>query len=300
MKLFGKTKIWIIIALAIAVLGGAFIGIFGFNQTPDYKTAYEVTVGVDQDVENSGETVKAAAEKYFAEQGYRFSSYATQKAGEGKKYIYKFNSAGNITEGDLKAALDQALNENADLAPLGVETDVGYKQTAITAYENAGALIAASAVALLCAFVIALFTVKLAGATTVVCNAVITAAIFTALIAITRLPAAPYLAATGAVGIAFSVVFTFALTCGYKGALKADGKAGLKELAFAGVKRDFAKICFTVCAGVFAALSFAVIGGAYLVFTGAQFVLAIASAAVVSCVSTPALWSSLKKLKSGK
>ncbi|MBQ6921890.1 MAG: hypothetical protein IJQ66_02255, partial [Clostridia bacterium] len=67
MKIFAKTKIWLIIALSVVVVGVAMFAFLGFNQTPDYRNSYEVQVAVDQNVKNSAAIAKENAEKYFAE-----------------------------------------------------------------------------------------------------------------------------------------------------------------------------------------------------------------------------------------
>ena len=303
MKILQKTKLWIIIALVIVVAGAAMFAGFGFNQTPDNKAAYEITVGVDQDVEGSGLLVKQTAENYFNEKGYKFSCYATQKIEDGAQYVYKFNNADDITAtdiNDLKQSLDDALANSAELGALGLETSATFKQTATTSNVNAGLIILACALALVATFVIALFIVKLASAATIVINAVFSVLIFAAIIVITRVPAAPGFAIAGATCTVLSVAFTFVITCGYKEALKSDDKAEFSALAFAGVEKGFARICFVACAGLLAAIALAATLSVYLVFTGAQIAVATLSAAVVSCVSTPVLWSALKNVKNKK
>ena len=154
MKVFQNLKIWIIIALITVVLGAMFFAIFGLNQTPDYKAAYEVSVSVDQNVKGSGELVKNTAENYFSEKGYKFSAYATQKTNDGSTFIYKFRSAGDISESELEGRLAAALDADENLNGLGLKASAAYGKTAITSDITVGAVILATLLALLAAFLI--------------------------------------------------------------------------------------------------------------------------------------------------
>ena len=299
MKLFGKLKIWIIVAIITVVLGSLFLAVFGLNQTPDYKCSYEVSVSVDQNVSGSGELVDKTARNYFGDKGYKSSDYATQKTADGDKYIYKFNKAGDIDGEELKGVIQAALDNDATVGGLGLIADAEYGQIAITSDLGAGRIILAAALGLMAAFAVSFFTVKLASATVVVCNAVMTAVAYTMLVAITRIPALPDFAIAGGAAMLLSVVLTFVITCRYKEKLKIAEKADVSAIAADGVKDGFIRLCFIACAVVLAA-ALLCIGGVYFVFTGLKLILAAISAFLISCVATPVLWAAFKKLKIGK
>ncbi len=296
MKLFQNIKLWIIIALVVVVAGSVMISVFGLNQTPDYKTAYEVTVGIDENVQGSGELVKNTAENYFKDKGYKFSAYATQKSENGTEYIYKFNKAGDVAEADLLKAINDALAANADLSGLGLVAKAEYKQIAVTSDFNAWMIVLACALGVLAAFIISLFIVKFASALTVALNAVITAVIYIMLLAVTRIPALPDFIISGAFGVILSCVMTFVITCRYKEILKAGDKDAA-AVAAQGVKTGFARLCFIACAGVLTAAAFAATGTMYPLFSGLKILVAVVSAFTVSCVATPALWTVFKSAK---
>ena len=298
MKLFGKLKIWIIVAIITVVLGSVLLAVFGLNQTPDYKCSYEVSVSVDQNVSGSDELIDSTARAYFSEKGYKLSDYATQKATDGAKvkYIYKFHKSGDIDQEELKGVIQTALDNDATVGGLGLRADAKYGQVKITSDYSAGKIILAAALGLIAAFVVSFFTVKLASALTVVCNAVITAVAYTMLVAITRIPALPDFAIVGGAAMLLSVVMTFVITCRYKEKLKLDEKADVAEVAADGVKGGFIRLCFITCAVIVAAVLLCV-GGVYFTFIGLKLILAAISAYLVSCVATPVLWTTFRKLK---
>ena len=298
MKIFAKLKIWIIAALIVVLAGAIMISVFGLNETPDYKSAYEVTVSVDQNVNGSGLLAEKTAKSYFNEKGYKFSSYATQKVGDGAAYIYKFNKAGEISETELEDRITAAFSADENLSGLGLVATAEYREVATTSDISVGKIILACALGLLATFIISFFIVKAASALTIVCNAVISAVLYVMLIAITRVPAYPDFVIGGAVSIVLSVVMTFVITCRYKEKLKADGKADIKEIAAAGVKEGAFRLYLVAGLGAVAAIAFSVTGSAYLLFTGLKILIATCSAFLVSCVATPALWTVLKSKKS--
>lgn len=296
MKLFAKIKIWIIVALVIVLAGAVMISVFGLNQTPDYKTAYEVTVGVDQNVQGSGKVAKNAAENYFNSIGYKYSDYATQKTADGTEYVYKFNKAGDVKEADLLQAINDALAADANLAGLGLVAKAEYKQTEVSADYSVLKVVLACVLGLIAAFLIALFTVKAASAFTLLLNAVMTAVLYVMLLAVTRIPALPDLVIGGAAGVIVSSVMTFVLACRYKEILK-SGTTDFKTVAEEGLKCGAARLIFIACVGAVAVLALSVAGGLYVAFTGLKIVVAVISAFLVSCVATPALWTLFKTAK---
>ena len=300
MKIFKNTKIWIIVALITVLLGAIFISVFGLNQTPDYKAAYEVSVSVDQDVQGSGELVKKTAENYFSEKGCKYSAYAVQSTEDGATYIYKFHNAGDISESVLNEKLSEALEADANLSGLGLKATAAYKKTAVTSDVNVGMVILSCALSLLAAFLIALFIVKLASATTVVVNAAISAIMYVSIVAITRIPAATDFVIGGAIVVILSAVMTFVIACRYKETLKLNDKADVKAVAESGVSAGIFRLCFIACAGIVAAIALSATGSVYLLFTGLKVLVATVSAFLVSVISTPILWTVLKNVKAKK
>lgn len=296
MKIFEKLKIWIIVALVTVLLGAIILAVFGFNQTPDYKSSYEVSVSVDQNVNGSGDLIDDTAREYFSAKGYKLSDYATQKTDEGDKYIYKFHKAGDIDKDELKGVLQAALDNDATLGALNLRAAAEYGEVEITSDYSVGKILLACLLGLVAAFAVSFFTVKFASALTVVCNAVMTLVFYTMIVAITRIPAMPDFAIVGGAAMLLSVVMTFVITCRYKEKLKLDEKAEIPEVAASGLKDGFVRLCFIACAVALTSLLLC-IGGVYFLFIGLKLIIAAISAFLVSCVATPALWTIFKKLK---
>lgn len=299
MKIFQKTKLWIIIALAVVVVGAIIFAFAGFNQTPDYKTSYEVQVTVDQNVSGSGEIVKKTTENYFKEINYKYSSYATQSFEDGSSYIYKFNDQGKVDKDALKTAIENAFTENG-IGDLQLAVTVSYKQTVVNSGVNVWLLIAACAISLVAAFIVVAIMNKFASAFTVICNACIAMLVYLAVIAITRIPASTTLAATVALSGILTLITSFIVTCRYKEALKAEGKSDIAEVAAEGVNNSAKLMCFVAIVGVLAAIALSVSGTLYLVFTGLQILFGVCSAYLVTMIATPALWKAFKQIKGNK
>ena len=75
-----KFKIWISIIIAVIVLGFTVLGIFGFNQTVDYKPSYEVVVSMDTQLDDKLTTAKLSerAQSYLEAKGLDAVDYATE------------------------------------------------------------------------------------------------------------------------------------------------------------------------------------------------------------------------------
>lgn len=300
MKLFKDIKIWIIIALVVVVGGALMISLFGLNQTPDYKTAYEVSVSVDQNVEGSGELAKKTAEKYFNEKGYKFASYATQKTTDGNEYIYKFNTAGNISASELETKISEALSSDEKLGGLGLVAKVQYKQIATNSGFNFGLIILATVLGLVATFIISLLTVKLASALTVLCNAVISAIMYVMLIAITRIPALPDVFVGFAAAVILASAMSFVIACRYKEIIKSGDKSEVSAVAAEGLKTGTPRLYFILGAGALVAVALSVTSLGYPMFTGLKILVATVSAFLTTCVATPALWTVFKSVKNKK
>ena len=300
MSIFKNVRLWIIIALVTVVLGAVMFSVFGLNQTADYRSAYEVTVSVDQNVQNSGDLVKKTAEKYFDEIGYKFVSYATEKTEDGSTYIYKFNKAGDVNEAILNEKLENAFKADEKLKDLNLVAKSEYKKTAISFKHSVGGTIAACIIGLAITFIVSLIMLRLASALTITCNAVMTAIIYIALLSITRIPALPDFIVAAALSMMLSAVMSFGICCTYKEKLRLDEKAVLNEVAAEGVKDNAVRLYFIAGVAVAAAVVLSATCSVYLVFTGLKILFATVSAFLVSCVATPALWTVFKNFKSKK
>ena len=293
MKILNKTKLFLIIGLVVIVVGMAFLGIFGLNKTVDYKETYEIKVSVDQNVHNSSDVIKESAKKYFSDNGVSYVAYTTQEQDGGAAFIYKTYDKKDLDETALKAYLQAALNEKAQVSNLKADAEI-YK-IAVTANGEFVKTLVAGIIALAIIFIVLLFIIKPAGAVTVLCNSVISFLLFVALNAITRVPALPFFYAMSAVTVVFAAAITLYNICGYREALKNDEKADFAKISeiVAGktLKITLAVICAAV---VFTAIAL-IFGATYLVFAGLQALIAGGASLCVPFICSPVLFNCLRK-----
>lgn len=294
-----KTKLWLIISLIVVVAGVAIFAFFGFNQTADYKGAYEVQVAVDQDVRGAADIAKETAEKYFDEIGYKYCASLTQAYNDGAEYIYKFDTEKDFDKEELKTRIVDALNEKG-LAELDLEVTVNYKETAVTSGVVVWKLVLACAIALVAAFIITAVVNKFASAFAVVISGVCALIIHLALISVTRLPAFPALIVGESVAVLLTVLYGFFITYRFKETSKADVRADDKEIAEKGLIGSVKALCLISLIGICAAIFFALTFKTYFLYTGAQIAIAVITAFLVSCVATPGLWKVFNGIKGRK
>ena len=299
MKILAKTKLWLIIALAVVVAGVAMFAIFGFNQTADNKASYEVQVAVDQNVNGAASVAKETAEKYFNEINYKYCGSLTQEYDDGAEYIYKFDTAKEFNKDELKSRIEEALNEKG-LSGLNLEVTVNYKETVVTSGVGVWKLVLACAISLVAAFIITAIVNKFASAFTVVVNGVFAFIIHLALVSVTRVPAFPALIVGESTAVILTMLFSFFIVCGFKEGLKANEKADVNEITEKELNRSLKTLCLVAILGIFAAIFFAFTFKVYFVYTGLQIAIAIITAFLVSCVSTPSLWKVFKGIKGRK
>lgn len=289
-----KYKLFIVITLAILVVGMTLFGIFGFNQAVDYKDGYEVRVSVEQKAGNSLTVLESATEEYFAKEGIKPIEYATQKMDEGKTLVYKFNKDVKIDEDALAAHIQSKLDADSSITNLTATADynsvVGYKEF------KAGYLLLAVSVAVVAIFVYTVIMEKLSGAVATVGASVLAALAFVALMAITRLPAYPVVGVT----IALAMVSCAVLACAtvarckeeYKNA--AQSKPDTWQIADKVMSSEKKKYVFTLVAFLIAALAISAFIAPYMMFVGGQILLAGATACTVSYFVAPLLWAAVK------
>lgn len=293
MKILGKTKIFLIAGIIAVLFGMVLLGIFGLNKTVDYKESYEIKVSVNQNVQNSSEVIKDAAEKYFSEKGLKYVAYGTQSIEEGQAFIYKTNNKKDISAAELKTALQTALDDKAEAT--GLVADALVYKTSVTPYYNVFNVVIATVIAVAVAFILGFFTVKTAGATAVACSAVISALLFVSLVSLLRVPAEPFFAAGLAIAVILAETFSFAGVHALRKGLKASDKADLGTVKD-GVLGKLLKLiaAITIAAAVFTVVAL-IFGKAYLVFGGLQLLIAVIVSGLTSLIGSPVVFDALRK-----
>ena len=289
-----RFKIFTVVALALVLVGMIVLGIFGFNNTVDFKGGYEVKVHVNQytATDNTIDVAKSATEKYFSDNGLKATAYSQQADGTGLDLIYKFTS--DVTEkcGGLEEAVQTALTEKAEVTGLTATASV-LRFDAVSGGKSLIILaICLSAVAL---FVYALFAVRLSGAVTVICTSVIGILLYTALISIFRVPVDP----TGDVGaalvFALSEILSIVLAHRFKETSIVRDDLTVEEVADLGVKQGLLRLIFIACAVAAASVILIAVGPAYIRLLGVQLLIASASSFFAAFAFTSTLYVATNK-----
>lgn len=290
-------KLWIIITLLIVVAGMVMLGMFGLNQNPDYNSSYEICVGVDQNVNGSGEIVKNAAEKYFEEKNVKIASYATQTMDDGAMFVYKLcDKAEAIDATELKTAVQNALNANELTENLVAKTE-GVNGVKVTYYKEVFGVALGLGIAALVSFVYLVLVEKPVAALSAVLGSLVSALLFISLISIARIPAYPTFAAGLAFSFVLALIFSTVIVNRFREVMKIVGneKMTVSEIASKGVKQSVARVSFAAVAVFVAAIPFAITMSWGLVSFALQILVADVAALLASLFWTSFFWSSIKK-----
>ncbi len=280
-----RIRLFLIVTLTLLVVGMTIFGVLGFNQTVDNKPSYEMQVSVDQIAGDSVEILKTSSESAI---NNLFDNYSVQEMNEGSVLVYKFSYDVTEKAAEVQASVQTAL---ANCSVSGINANVKVYQNLGNYYSQAGVVILALSIAIVVIFVYALIMNKLAGGVAVVCSSILSVLLFLSIMAITRIPAQPYLAVLCSATAVIASVLALVITTKYKATLKAEEKLTSFEIA-ENVNNSFRSIyvilgvglaCLAIIAGAIGALSSVFLGLAVLV----SGVASMASAVYM----TPFIWS---------
>lgn len=299
-----KYKLWIIITVAVLVVGFTLLAIFNFNQTVDFKNSYEVVVSSNSQLEVPNDDIKQSAQKYFAQKGIVAVDYATEDI-EGpiskNSVVFKFDKDVNLDKADMKAFLETDLGVSGNAMIV-----IGVEYNNVHNYYDAGVgyILLALALAGLASFIYLLFAEKLASAVSVISSAVLSALLFIALMAITRIPAQPFAPAVCGLAFALTMFLSAGLVNRFKEEIRLNeavelskDKLSYVQIADKGACDSLVRYAFVSGALLVTALLFVIIGSVYLKFLGLQMIVALISAVFSSLVGVPLLWPVLKNVK---
>lgn len=299
-KLAKKYKLFIIIALIVVVVGMTLFGIFGFNNTVDYSSSYEVRVGIEQSVEDAKLTLKSSADEYLNSKGIKAVDYASQQLNDGKTLVYKFNKDVNIDDADMKTYIQAKFDASQTL--VGITVTAEYSEVRGNNPFNVGAVVLALGIALVVAFLFALIMEKLSGALALICTSVASALAFISLLAIVRLPSEPVVAISISLAMVLSAILSCSTIakCSEKYKLSGETKPNTFEIAEQAIKSENKKYLLIAIALLVASIAISAFIQPYLMFAGAQILLAGLVATAVSYFGTPLMWALIKGAKKSK
>ncbi len=294
MKFANKIRIFLIVALVLLVAGMAMLGFLGFNRTIDDKSSYEMQVSVDQIAGESVGILESATESAISENGLDPVSYSVQKLNDGSVLVYKFKSEVSSDKVQaVKTAIQTKLNEN-DLSAVNADVKF-YENFGNNDYIDAKVLIALG-IAIAVIFVYSIIMNKLAGSVAVLCSFILSMLLYTALMAITRIPATYLSILIGATAV-FNAALTLVITTQYKAARKIDDKLPAMELC-ENVHKSLLKVYIALAVAIaLGAIIAGAVGAVASIFLGLNILVAGVASMASAIYMTPLMWSLFKSKK---
>lgn len=293
--LIKKFKWFIVATLAILVVGMTLFGIFGFNNTVDYKKSYEVQVSIDQNVDDAVKILKETTDKFFETNGISDEGYAFQTQDNGTTLIYKFSSLSDAQLAKING-LESVLN--AALASTSAEATVEPNVVFGSNDLQSGWVILALGIAMVAIFIYLLIMEKLASAVAVICSSALSMLLFVALMAITRIPAIPFVEALACLAGIIGAVLAVTTVGRYREEIKnTTGKFSAASVADAVAKKDKKKYLLALIAILVAAVAVAAFFVPYIMIMGAQIAIAGLVATFSAYFMTPFMWVLIKGRK---
>lgn len=287
MKFMAKTKLFIVVTLILLVAGMAVFGFLRFNNTVDYAKSYEVHIKLEQNIDTDKETMIDSAEKFFADKDIKVVSSQKETAG----IIYKLASEQpneKITE--LQEEINNALNStNKVTASINV-VDANYNIQPLS-------IIIAYAVAVVALFIYMLIMNKLASAIAVAGSSILSVLLAIAIIALTRIPAAPYVQFMLLLAGVLSAVLSVITVGSYREQLKGAEKYSVKQIAEKVAMADKKKYVFALVITLVSAIAVAAFMTPYMLVLGGQLAIVGLVSVAVAYFFTPLLWTAIKKDK---
>ncbi|MCQ2399196.1 MAG: hypothetical protein MJ072_01675, partial [Clostridia bacterium] len=225
-KFYSLAKIWLIVLVAVVVIGTVMFSFLGFNSTAEFGKGYEISVSTEVDMGDRAGEFKGIADDFFASKGVKYQSYRlngedAQKNTWGFELVFVFDKP---VDASVKTELlaeynSKGMNNDTDPNSLTVEVDGHYTDVVNDKSFVLGTVLA-SLGAVVVAMVYLFFRQKFVNAFTVAVSTVASALLFFAFTAITRIPVV-----SGSYAVfAMAVVATLALSAFYTGKTKDSQK----------------------------------------------------------------------------
>lgn len=293
-----KIKYFIIVTLSLLVVGITLFSVFGFNQTVDYKESYELQISIDQRATGATDVLSTSVDEYFATKGIAPVCGGKQVIDNGMGLLFKFDKdvSSNVTE--IKEYVEGKLLSS------GINTaEITAVEVVANAYVVKDAkgfddwmLLVGAAVAVVCIFVYALIMVKLTGALATLFSAILSSVAFIALMAITRLPAEPFVA----IGCIFAGILGGVLALSsiarYREEEKnsANEKLSAKELIEKMFKLEKKKYLLVLIAVALVGIALIATMASYFMIAGAQLIVLSVVATASGYFGVSLLWNAIK------
>ncbi|MBQ9104192.1 MAG: hypothetical protein IJY57_03800 [Clostridia bacterium] len=298
-----KFKLFVVIALALLVVGMTLLGIFGFNQTVDYADGYEITVKVESNLGDAESVMKNVSDSYFDEKGIKTVSYAFQELEEGETLIFKLKD-GSVFEdtlkledikAELKTKIETAFAEKGG-ALSGLQVTVDAFTSHNHANENVKGVVIASAIAIVACLIYLFFMEKLSGALTMLITSIGSALLSIAVIALARIPASPFVACTVMLSAILAGILSIGIVNRCRELTKSVvyEKSSYGEIGAVALKESNLRTIFMAISIVCASLLLIILGTGYLKLLGLHILVGGAAALFTAYGFTDVLWAFFK------
>lgn len=291
-----RNKFFIVVTLALIVVGMAILGIFGLNGSVDYPSAnnkgYEVQVSVNMNAGDSINVLKSSTEEYFKNKGLTPVNGATQTLAEGKQIIYKFNTDVTATVADLKTFIEGKLAA-AGVSAVEVETEVYevYAKSFNKVLGFAGVLLAVIAVV----FVYSLIMEKLAGSLATAFAMALSAILALSMIALCRVPVGGIAGIGMVAATAIGGALAIATVSRYNEEKKANSTLTNAQVIEKVAKSEKGKYIALVVACALVAIALAIVGIPNGAFVGLQLLIGAVCGTFSAYLGSAFIWGAVKK-----
>lgn len=290
----GKYKIWILIAVLVIAAGFALFGVFGFNQTADFKNGFSVSVKVDANIGKASEILEETSKEYLSGKGLNYDR--VEVLDNGGELVYYFSSSVKdvVDVNELQNSVKQAFAGEEILSGLNVTATV--EETVNYTDNHAATIAIAGGIAVVIMFVYALIAEKLSGAVAAIASSVISGLICFALMGITRIPALPFMSYTLPVSVLFGFAYSIVMVNRFNSAAKtvAGGKTSAFDIADRESIQSLLKCSFTTGAMIVFAIALLALGSSLVKILGLQIIIVAISSLFSAFAFSGLIWAGIK------
>ncbi len=286
------SKIWLIATVLIVLAGIVLLSVFGFNNTVDYSKGYELTVGVDQNVDNQN-LIETTTESFFAENNIAPKKYSKVFLNDGSYVVYKFDGViefDKFYKDALISKLETALNNEY------IAVSVDFKEFKSFSEVNALSIALALIISAVAIFVFTIIFGKGRIAVTNLFASIVSVLSYLGMIALFRVPVCNFLGVFTAFSLALSVLVATLLTFKFKNILRivSNEKMPLSEVASQGVKEGLPKFIVIIASVLALCVALLVFGTAYLKILALHLLISAVASFGASLIGAPAVWALIK------
>ncbi len=290
----GKYKIWVLITVAVMIIGFVLFGVFGFNQKADYKDTNTVSVKVDANIGNASAILEQSSKDYLCANGFKYDRVEVLNDGGELVYFFNYSVKEDVKVDELQKAVKEALSTDNILKGLNVSVVV--EDTVSYDKNYAGPVAIAGGIALVVMFIYAVIVEKVAGALSYLATSIVSGLLFFAIMGLTRIPASPFILIGLALSVLFAGAYSLVMSNRFNSVMKtASGeKANPFEVASNETMQSLVKCLFTTGAIIVLALAFIILGSSLMKILGLQLVIVAIVSVFSAFAYTGLVWAGIK------